>query len=66
MIFSASADLLNARGIIIPRALQKSADAEKITKNLATFRILSTLAKVVLAIPASAAKGEHVFSKGGL
>ena len=30
MIFSASADLLNARGMIIPRALHKSSDAEKI------------------------------------
>ena len=34
MIFSASADLLNARGMIIPRALHKSADAEKITIKL--------------------------------
>ena len=34
MIFSASADLLNARGIIIPRALHESADAEKITIKL--------------------------------
>ena len=28
--------------------------------------ILSTLAKTVLAIPASASKSEHVFSRGGL
>ena len=34
MIFSASADLLNSRGMIIPRALHKSADAEKITIKL--------------------------------
>ena len=34
MIFSASADLLNARGMIKPRALHKSADAEKITIKL--------------------------------
>ena len=34
MIFSASADLLNARGMIIPQALHKSADAEKITIKL--------------------------------
>jgi len=34
MIFSASADLLNSRGMIIPRALHKSTDAEKITIKL--------------------------------
>ena len=37
-----------------------------VEKNHATFPILSTFAKVVLAIPASAAKSERVFSKGGL
>ena len=37
-----------------------------VEKNQATFSILSTLAKAVLAIPASAAKSERVFSKGGL
>ena len=42
MIFSASADLLNARGMIIPRALHKSADAEKITIKLLVTDIYIT------------------------
>ena len=53
MIFSASADLLNSRGMIIPRALHKSADAEKITiKLLVTDIYISNFSQAALRLVA--------------
>ena len=47
VIFSASADLCSARGIIIPRAFSKSADAEKIiTKLQVTVIYISNFSQI--------------------
>ena len=50
----------------IPRAGKEEDILAWWYKNSQALPILSTLAKTVLAIPASASKSERVFSRGGL
>ena len=62
VIFSASADLCSAWGIIIPRAFSKSADAEKIITNLqVTVIYISNFSQAP-----GAAGGGHIWRRLGM